>query len=52
MLIVKRVQRAGAEGYWVVGDAADASTDSREFGTVAQVVGRVIWRVRPWGRVR
>ncbi len=52
MLIVKRVQRAGAEGYWVVGDAVHASTDSREFGTVAQVVGRVIWRVRPWGRVR
>jgi len=52
MLIVKRVQRADAEGYWVVGDAPEASTDSRHFGAVPQVVGRVIWRVRPWGRVR
>ncbi len=52
MLIVKRVQRADAKGYWVVGDAPDASTDSRHFGAVPEVVGRVIWRVRPWGRIR
>ena len=52
MLIVKRVQSVDAEGYWVVGDAPDASTDSRHFGAVPTVVGRVIWRVRPWGRIR
>ena len=52
MLIVKRVQRAGADGYWVVGDTPDASTDSRQFGAVPEVVGRVMWRVRPWGRIR
>ena len=52
MLIVKRVQRTDAEGYWVVGDAPEVSTDSRHFGAVPKVVGRVIWRVRPWGRIR
>lgn len=52
MLIVKRVQGAGAEGYWVVGDAPECSTDSRQFGVVPAVVGRVIWRVRPWGPIR
>ena len=51
MLIVKRVQRADAEGYWVLGDAPDASTDSRHFGSVPEVVGRVLWRVRPWGPI-
>ena len=52
MLIVKRLQHADAEGYWVLGDAPDASTDSRQFGPVAEVVGRALWRVRPWGRIR
>ena len=52
MLIVKRVQRVDAEGYWVLGDAPAASTDSRDFGAVTEVVGRVLWRVRPWGRIR
>jgi nickel-type superoxide dismutase maturation protease len=52
MLIVKRVQRAGPEGYWVVGDAPEWSTDSRQFGPVPAVVGRVVWRVRPWGPIR
>jgi len=52
MLVVKRVARIDPEGYWVVGDAPGASTDSRHFGAVPEVVGRVVWRVRPWGRVR
>ena len=52
MLVVKRVVRIDPEGYWVVGDSPGASTDSRHFGAVPEVVGRVVWRVRPWGRVR
>ena len=49
MLIVKRVERVDADGFWVTGDAPGASTDSRHFGPVPTVVGRVIWRVHPWG---
>jgi nickel-type superoxide dismutase maturation protease len=52
MLIVKRVARVGPDGYWVLGDAPAASTDSRQFGAVPDVLGRVVWRVRPWGPVR
>lgn len=52
MLIVKRVAAVGAQGFWVLGDALTHSTDSRDFGFVPGVVGRVVWRVRPWGRVR
>jgi nickel-type superoxide dismutase maturation protease len=52
LLLVKRVDRVGPDGYWVLGDAPSASTDSRHFGPVAEVLGRVVWRVRPWGRVR
>ncbi|MCU0300016.1 MAG: nickel-type superoxide dismutase maturation protease [Candidatus Nanopelagicales bacterium] len=51
-LVVKRVDAVGPDGYWVLGDAAEASTDSRHFGPVPAVLGRVVWRVRPWGRVR
>lgn len=52
LLIVKRVARIGPDGYWVLGDHPEASTDSRHFGAAPRVVGRVLWRVRPWGRVR
>jgi nickel-type superoxide dismutase maturation protease len=52
LLIVKRVERLGPSGYWVLGDSPGASTDSRHFGAVADIVGPVVWRVRPWGRVR
>lgn len=51
LLIVKRVDRVDAAGYWVLGDALGASTDSRHFGAVPEVIGRAVWRVRPWGRV-
>jgi nickel-type superoxide dismutase maturation protease len=52
LLLVKRIARVGPDGYWVLGDNPSASTDSRHFGAVADVLGRVVWRVRPWGRVR
>ena len=51
-LVVKRVGEVRPDGYWVLGDAPDASTDSRQFGPVPRVLGRVFWRVRPWGPVR
>jgi nickel-type superoxide dismutase maturation protease len=52
MLVVKRVAELRPDGYWVLGDHAAASTDSRQFGAVPEVLARVVWRVRPWGRVR
>lgn len=52
LLVVKRVAGVRPEGYWLLGDAPEWSTDSRHFGTVREVLGRVVWRVRPWGRVR
>ena len=48
-LTVKRVGHRQAEGWWVLGDNASASDDSRFFGPVdpAQVVGRLVFRYRP-----
>ncbi len=51
-LVVKRVAGVRDGGYWVLGDSPEASTDSRHFGAVPEVAGRVVGRVRPWGRVR
>ncbi len=56
-LVVKRAIRHGDEGWWVEGDNAAASDDSRVFGHVADadVLGEVRWRYRPLrsaGRVR
>ena len=51
-LLVKRVARISPAGFWVLGDSPEQSTDSRAFGSVPRVIGRVVWRVRPWGRVR
>lgn len=51
LLITKRVHRVEAGGYWLLGDNPGQSTDSRHFGLVPHVIGPVIWRVRPWGRV-
>lgn len=56
--VVKRLTRVTADGrYWVEGDNAAVSTDSRTYGAVprAAILGEVRWRVRPlrWaGRVR
>jgi nickel-type superoxide dismutase maturation protease len=52
LLLVKRVAEVRPNGYYVLGDSPDASTDSRQFGVVRTVFGPVVWRVRPWGRVR
>ena len=48
--MVKRVVRdAGADGYWVEGDNATASTDSRTFGLIARdaIAGVVRARYKP-----
>jgi nickel-type superoxide dismutase maturation protease len=45
-LSVKRVLRAGGEGWWVEGDNHAASTDSRELGP-AQACGVIRWRLWP-----
>lgn len=49
LLVVKRVIRAVEEGWWVEGDNASGSDDSRLFGSVnrAAVLGRVLWRYWP-----
>lgn len=54
-VMVKRVARAADGGWWVLGDNAAASDDSRAYGAVPprDVVGVVRWRYRPRpGRVR
>jgi nickel-type superoxide dismutase maturation protease len=56
-LVVKRVIRAAGDGWWVEGDNADVSDDSRVYGAVrgADVVGEVRWRyypLRAFGRIR
>jgi nickel-type superoxide dismutase maturation protease len=51
--IVKRVAGVAADGsVWLLGDNADASTDSRVFGAVPPdlVWGRVVWRYAPADR--
>jgi phage repressor protein C with HTH and peptisase S24 domain len=52
LLVVKRVARAEGDGWWLIGDNALVTDDSRAFG-VADVLGRVLlrWWPRP-GRVR
>lgn len=47
VLIVKRVARISAEGYWLVGDNPLASDDSAVFGSVPQVEAKVLFRYRP-----
>ncbi|MGH9178087.1 MAG: nickel-type superoxide dismutase maturation protease [Acidimicrobiales bacterium] len=46
-LLVKRVTAAGPEGHTVAGDNEAASTDSRTFGPVPHVWGRVVFRYHP-----
>jgi nickel-type superoxide dismutase maturation protease len=44
-LVVKRLVRRDPEGWWVLGDNAGASEDSRQFGAVpARNVRGVLWR--------
>lgn len=49
LLTVKRAVRRVDGGWWVEGDNADASDDSRTFGSVGDVlvVGRVVLRYWP-----
>jgi nickel-type superoxide dismutase maturation protease len=51
-LAVKRVVRRTRGGWWVEGDRADLSTDSRQLGAVPfeAVLGRVV--LRYWPRPR
>jgi nickel-type superoxide dismutase maturation protease len=48
LLTVKRLKRALDTGYWVEGDNPDASTDSRQYLTIAreEIVGRILFRYR------
>lgn len=49
LVMVKRVIRAEADGWWVEGDNPDFSDDSRTFGVVASedILGRLWWRYHP-----
>ena len=51
-LVVKRIDRRAGDGWWVLGDNAGASEDSRQFGVVPSegVIGRLWWRYRPLRR--
>ena len=46
-LLVKRVVQAGPDGHTVAGDNPLASTDSRTFGPVGALWGRVVFRYYP-----
>ena len=53
-LVVKRLTRRLADGWWVLGDNASASEDSRQFGSVGDdlVIGVLVFRYRPLRRSR
>jgi phage repressor protein C with HTH and peptisase S24 domain len=48
ILLIKRVVRAAGQGWWVEGDNALASDDSRSFGAIdaSEIVGRIRFRYR------
>ena len=52
--LVKRVAAARDGGWWLRGDAPEASTDSRHFGVVAReaILGRVVAVYWPARRAR
>jgi nickel-type superoxide dismutase maturation protease len=52
VLVVKRIDHRGTAGWWVLGDNAGASEDSRQFGEVpdGNVIGRLSWRYHPLRR--
>ena len=45
--IVKRIVRASGSGWWVEGDNPDSSDDSRAFGPVDEVLGKLVFRYSP-----
>ena len=49
LLAVKRLIRREPDGWWVEGDNADRSRDSRHFGSIAEerIVGRLLVRYAP-----
>jgi nickel-type superoxide dismutase maturation protease len=47
LLVIKRVVRRDAGGWWVQGDNPAGSDDSRLFGHVPEIKGRVLLRYRP-----
>lgn len=50
-MLIKRVVNTD-DGYFLVGDNRDDSYDSRNFGAVKYVNGKVIWRILPnFGRI-
>jgi nickel-type superoxide dismutase maturation protease len=53
LLLVKRAIRRTPTGWWVEGDATEASDDSRVFGVVPDglVRGRAVWRYLPSPRL-
>ena len=53
LLLVKRAVRRDGAGWWLLGDAPDASDDSRLFGVVPDelVLGRVLARYHPRPRL-
>ena len=48
LVIVKRVEHRDGDGWWLVGDNAAASDDSRTFGAVPDdaIIGRLTLRYR------
>lgn len=48
MLLIKRVVRAEGQKWWVEGDNALASDDSRTFGAIepSEIIGRIRFRYR------
>jgi type IV secretory pathway protease TraF len=48
--MVKRIHEIEGDRFFLVGDNAAASTDSRTFGTVEReyLVARLTWRYWPW----
>ena len=48
ILMIKRVLRAEGQKWWVEGDNASASDDSRSFGAIneSEIVGRIRFRFR------
>ena len=48
--IVKRVVRAEDSGWWLEGDNPEFSDDSRAFGAVDTVIGKLVFRYSPFIR--